>query len=178
MVFIVFVEAPEVIKTLGKLEGLIHRVGTQTPFFLTPCVRFCLFYASPAPPSSSFLLLLLLLLSSSARPWRPFRARVNYIGYRARSRLESPNSWGRAPLMILSRLRRGDFRYTKMRERERDDFQDFMAPGLLCEQQKKTLRFSYVFPHPLVEVLFFPQCSPSLPSPPPSSSGRSTLALH
>ena len=40
-------------------------------------------------------------------------------------------------LKLFSRLRRDDFRYTKTWERERDDFQDFRAPGLLCEQNKK-----------------------------------------
>ena len=33
LVFLVFVEAPEVIKALGKLEGLIYMGGPQTPDF-------------------------------------------------------------------------------------------------------------------------------------------------
>ena len=62
------------IADLDNKFPVIHAGRLGRRFFLTPCVRFCLFSATPPLPSHPPH------PSPPAWPWRPFRARVYYIG--------------------------------------------------------------------------------------------------
>ena len=78
---------------------------------------------------------------------------VEYFSRAGVSRPRNLGPWSFGPVQFslsavsffdFSRFRRGDFRYTKIWERERDDFQDFMAPGLLCEQKKRSSKCIWI----------------------------------